>query len=356
MAQRFRKVESIYIRVEIIHIIARVISAYKSHVHNKQWNMEIYGKWSPAKGLLIKKEMHTTISMRRRNVNGILIAAPIVTSTNLTHEEMMSLRVSLFTDTWGYYKNGSYNGMVGHLINGEAELAAIFIVPEQSLYTALQANGLDLYCLSYYIAVNIAICQFVLGKCKLDQTVLRPDMSEIIIMVLSAISQQGTTTEMKEPVRKAMYETKVAPPGKKPNFFSLEEGVKKMQSKPFAFNMNLGIGYRMVEAYFREDEKCGLQEIQFLLQAVAWQTCRKNSAYKEIFKIGLYRNQEFGFNDHANRLIYRKKPTCAFTGSSFDSVNMIDFYPVLLLLAYGIFLAIIILFLELLYKRNRNKN
>ncbi|XP_050672799.1 ionotropic receptor 75a-like [Leptidea sinapis] len=312
--------------------------------------------------------------MRRRNVNGIPIAAPIVTSTNLTHEEMMSLRmpyvdsvsktnyrelgavfefmnatrVSLFTDTWGYYKNGSYNGMVGHLINGEAELAGslgrtvmfILFFAFVLIYTSYSAN-------------IVALLQSKSNQIKTLSDLLN---SKLEVGVEDTSYNRYFLSVKTEPVRKAMYETKVAPPGKKPNFFSLEEGVKKMQSKPFAFNMNLGIGYRMVEAYFREDEKCGLQEIQFLLQAVAWQTCRKNSAYKEIFKIGLYRNQEFGFNDHANRLIYRKKPTCAFTGSSFDSVNMIDFYPVLLLLAYGIFLAIIILFLELLYKRNRNKN
>lgn len=56
--------------------------------------------------------------------------------------------------------------------------------------------------------------------------------------------------------------------------------------EPFAFNMNTGLGYRLVEQYFFEHEKCGLREISYFTNSIPWQTCRKDSPYKEMFKIG----------------------------------------------------------------------
>lgn len=137
-----------------------------------------------------------------------------------------------------------------------------------------------------------------------------------------------------EPVRKAIYETKVAPRGSKPRFMSMEEGVKKMQkvksltpndafkavihrkiltskqmnfkrclfkkeSKTtvkvkltyffqglFAFHMEIGVGYKFVGKYFQESEKCGLKEIQYLQVIDPWLAVRKNTPFKEMFKIG----------------------------------------------------------------------
>lgn len=52
-----------------------------------------------------------------------------------------------------------------------------------------------------------------------------------------------------------------------------------------------------------------------------------------------------------NRLIYAKKPLCIFHGGTFDSVNMTDFYPALLMLVYGIVLSLVLLILEILHWR-----
>lgn len=56
--------------------------------------------------------------------------------------------------------------------------------------------------------------------------------------------------------------------------------------KPFAFNMFIGGGYRLVERFFLEQEKCGLQEIQYLQENKPWLTCRKHSPFTEIYKVG----------------------------------------------------------------------
>lgn len=31
-------------------------------------------------------------------------------------------RTMIFTDTWGYFVNGSWNGQIGYIVRGEAEL------------------------------------------------------------------------------------------------------------------------------------------------------------------------------------------------------------------------------------------
>lgn len=50
--------------------------------------------------------------------------------------------------------------------------------------------------------------------------------------------------------------------------------------------MEVGVGYKIIGEKYREDEKCGLQEIQYLEVTDPWYAIKKNSSYKEMFKIG----------------------------------------------------------------------
>lgn len=54
----------------------------------------------------------------------------------------------------------------------------------------------------------------------------------------------------------------------------------------FAFHMETGVGYKFVGKYFSEGQKCGLREIQYLQVIDPWLAVRKDSPYKEMFKIG----------------------------------------------------------------------
>nr|QEI46874.1 ionotropic receptor 75q.2 [Galleria mellonella] len=149
-----------------------------------------------------------------------------------------------------------------------------------------------------------------------------------------------------EPVRKAIYEKKVAPPGTIPRFMSMEEGVKNIRKGLFAFHMETGVGYKFVGKYFHESEKCGLKEIQYLQVIDPWLAVRKNTPYKEMFKIGTKRIQEHGLQSRENRLLYEKRPKCSGSESSFVSVSMVDCYPALLILSYGTIISIGLMILE----------
>lgn len=89
-----------------------------------------------------------------------------------------------------------------------------------------------------------------------------------------------------DPLRKKIYETKIAPPNKKPNFVSAYEGVKKMRKGMYAFHTELATGYKNVKDTFFEHEKCGLVEISYSPQLISpFHVIPKHSPYKEIFKV-----------------------------------------------------------------------
>lgn len=87
-----------------------------------------------------------------------------------------------------------------------------------------------------------------------------------------------------DPVRKALYDRKIAPPKKPPNFFNLSYGVNRIRQGLFAFQMESGSGYMLMENTYYEHEKCGLKEIKALPLSDPWVPMKKNSPYREIMK------------------------------------------------------------------------
>ena len=89
-----------------------------------------------------------------------------------------------------------------------------------------------------------------------------------------------------EETRKAIFERKIRQPNGKESFMTLENGVDKIRKGLFAFHMEQGVGYKIISETYREDEKCGIQEIQYLQVIDPYYAIQKNSSYKEHFKIG----------------------------------------------------------------------
>ncbi|CAH0555238.1 unnamed protein product [Brassicogethes aeneus] len=139
----------------------------------------------------------------------------------------------------------------------------------------------------------------------------------------------------------------VAPPGKPNKFMPIEEGIRKMRGGLFAFHVETGAGYKLVGETFHEDEKCGLQEIQYLQVPDPWLAIQKNSSFKEILKIGLKRIQEIGLQIREVGLIYSKKPACLGRGTSFISFGIVDCYPPVVVLAAGLLLSFNLLLVEI---------
>lgn len=64
------------------------------------------------------------------------------------------------------------------------------------------------------------------------------------------------------------------------------EGIERMQQGFFAFHIELSTGYKIVNEIFQESEKCSLKEIVYINLIEPWLAAKKNSSYKEIFKVG----------------------------------------------------------------------
>ncbi|CAH0397941.1 unnamed protein product [Chilo suppressalis] len=386
---------------------------------NHSWQYEQYGNWKENFG--INNIEHTTIgstALRRLNLYGVEISICYVLTdkdsiyhltdgmndhidtitkvnyptTNHLLDFLNASRKYIFTETWGYRVNGSWNGMTGYLIREEVEIGGspmfftserISIVdyiasptPTRSKFVFQQPKlsyENNLFLLSFRTSVwysstaLIALLLFAImivamwewkknqrigNSRNTDAGILRPNLADVVILIFGAVCQQGSPTELKgslgrivmlilflalmflytsysanivallqsssskirnlddmlhsrlkfgvhdtvfnryyfstatEPVRKAIYEKKVAPPGTKPRFMTMDEGVIKMRKGLFAFHMETGVGYKFVGKYFNEGEKCGLKEIQYLQVIDPWLAVRKNTPYKEMFKIG----------------------------------------------------------------------
>ncbi|KAG7302862.1 hypothetical protein JYU34_012845 [Plutella xylostella] len=462
----------------VAHLIYRISAG-------SEWRTEHYGSWDH-KNRFQKGHLIDSAARRRANLEGYVISVCYVLTdadsvnhlmdgiddhidtitkvnfptTNHLLDFLHAGRRLVFTDTWGYRVNGSWNGMTGYLVRREVEIGGspMFFTSERaslvdyvssptptrskfvfqqpklsyennlfllSFRTTVWYSSIALIFLLYLALLAVAFWEWKKNAHQYKQreenaSILRAKVSDVVLLVFGATCQQGSYVELKgslgrvvmlvlflalmflytsysanivallqssssqirtledllhsrikfgvhdtvysryyfstatEPVRKAIYLKKVAPPGQPPRYMSLEEGVKNMQKGLFAFHMETGVGYKFVGKYFQEGEKCGLKEIQYLQVIDPWLAVRRNTPFKEMFKIGLKRIQEHGLQNRENLLFYEKKPKCSGRGAIFISVSMVDCYPALLIFAYGCIVSIAMLLLELMYKKRQD--
>ncbi|XP_047536502.1 glutamate receptor 1-like [Vanessa atalanta] len=157
--------------------------------------------------------------------------------------------------------------------------------------------------------------------------------------------------KLNEPIRKAIYNKKIAPKGKKPNFYTMKEGVDKIRKGLFAFHMELNPGYRLIQETYQEDEKCDLVEIDYINEIDPWLPGQKRSPYKDLFKISFIKIRETGIQSNIHRRLHVGKPKCSGSISTFSSVGITDMYPALIATLYGMLISVVVLILEITYKR-----
>ncbi|CAH0401150.1 unnamed protein product [Chilo suppressalis] len=157
--------------------------------------------------------------------------------------------------------------------------------------------------------------------------------------------------KLNEPIRKAIYDKKIAPKGKKPNFYSMKEGVEKIRRGLFAFHMESNPGYRLIQETYQEDEKCDLVEIDYINEIDPWVPGQKKSPYKDLFKINFIKIRESGIQSCIHRRLHVPRPRCSGAVSAFSSVGIADMYPAMLATVYMTLLAPVVLLLELAYHR-----
>nr|ANQ46495.1 ionotropic receptor 3 [Phyllotreta striolata] len=154
-----------------------------------------------------------------------------------------------------------------------------------------------------------------------------------------------------EPVRKAIYQQKIAPKGQKPNFMTIEDGMSRVQKGFFAFHVEVSNGYKVVADTFQENEKCSLKEIAFINLVEPWVSIKRASPYKEIVKVGSRKILESGIQRREINQLYTKKPVCHSKGSNFDSASILDCYAAFLIFGAGLAVSFLCLTFEILLHR-----
>ncbi|XP_053615034.1 uncharacterized protein LOC128677894 [Plodia interpunctella] len=157
--------------------------------------------------------------------------------------------------------------------------------------------------------------------------------------------------QLNDPIRKAIYDKKIAPQGKKPNFYNMKEGVEKIRKGLFAFHMESNPGYRLIQETYHEDEKCDLVEIDYINEIEPWVPGQKRSPFRDLFKINFIKIRESGIQANIHQRLNVPRPKCSGAVAAFSSVGIADMYPALLATLYGVLLAPAVLILEITYHR-----
>lgn len=86
-----------------------------------------------------------------------------------------------------------------------------------------------------------------------------------------------------DPLRKAIVE-KIEPKGHNSSWLPVEEGVRRVKDELFAFHSELGAFYKIMQETYREEEKCGITEIDILNMLYPLLVIPTRSPYLEIVK------------------------------------------------------------------------
>uniref|UniRef100_A0A182PQE0 Ionotropic glutamate receptor C-terminal domain-containing protein n=1 Tax=Anopheles epiroticus TaxID=199890 RepID=A0A182PQE0_9DIPT len=157
-----------------------------------------------------------------------------------------------------------------------------------------------------------------------------------------------------EPIRKALYERKMRNKDGTENFLPLAQGVELIRQGHYAFHVERGVGYKLISETFQEEEKCGLQEVEYLKMIEPYYAVQKNSSFREPVRINLFKLREFGIQGREHTLLYTKKPRCV-GGSSFIPVSIVDVWPAMVTLGWGYLLTVAMLIAEQLWARLRSR-
>ncbi|VEN62009.1 unnamed protein product, partial [Callosobruchus maculatus] len=204
-----------------------------------------------------------------------------------------------------------------------------------------------------YSANIVALLQSTTENIRTIEDLLN---SRISLGALDVVYNRYYFEHAQDPIRKAIYQQKIAPKGQKAKFISLEEGMSRVRDEFFGFHSELSVAYKIVADTFKENEKCALKEVAYVNMLDPHMVIRKRSAYKELVKIGSQRILESGLQRREEHKIYMKKPVCHSKGSNFGSAGIIDCYAAFLIFGIGLGISIIIFCFELLYRKYKTKN
>ncbi|XP_073949074.1 ionotropic receptor 75a-like [Choristoneura fumiferana] len=151
--------------------------------------------------------------------------------------------------------------------------------------------------------------------------------------------------ESSQPATQRLYRRKLQPLGERA-YLSVVDGVRRLRTGLFAFQVEEPSGYDIISKTFTEHEKCGLQQIQAFKLPMVAVPIRRHSGYKELFATRLRWQREVGLMERSRRVWLAARPRCDAGAGGFVSVGLIDIISALHVLAAGMCLSLLLLAAE----------
>ncbi|GAB0100817.1 Ionotropic glutamate receptor [Sergentomyia squamirostris] len=402
---------------------------------------------------------------KQRSLNGIQMTATIAfhypdrltrvddlrlrhldTATKTTYENLMLLAADLNftynlrqTDSYGFLKNGSFHGLMGHFERKEIEVGMIsaffrqdrmkiieyitetFIITSPLMFRqpslASVSNiftlpfGFDVWWAFIALTVVLIASQILVIRSPMVRRELT--LLDSMSFVLGAFCQQGfsrdlilisgrvlqfvtllaslflfssysanivallqspsnalktisdvTHSNLKVLIQKneynlvlykettdpeviTLYQKKLQPFGES-IFVMPEEGVKKVKTGRYAYQVESHTAYKIISDTYTESEKCGLKAIESVKLPRISIPIVKNSSYRSIFRERLSWQREVGLYDSTFRRWVNQKFKCEGNVGEFRSVGIQECRHAFFIVAFGIGFSVVILIFEVL--------
>ncbi|XP_070142050.1 ionotropic receptor 75a [Drosophila kikkawai] len=145
---------------------------------------------------------------------------------------------------------------------------------------------------------------------------------------------------------------KIEPQTKNPELWlPAEEGVLRVRDNPgYVFVFETSSGYAYVERYFTAQQICDLNEVLFRPEQLFYTHLHRNSTYKELFRLRFLRVLETGVYRKQRSYWVHMKLHCV-AQNFVITVGMEYVAPLLLMLICAYILVVLILLIELAWKR-----
>lgn len=136
------------------------------------------------------------------------------------------------------------------------------------------------------------------------------------------------------------------------NYFSVDDGLKKLQFEPFAFHVDLDYVFKRIIETFNEKDICDLTMIYLYQQQPMGNVFGKGSAFRYMMNYGVHRARETGLFDREKKLWITETPACTRQIQTDDlKVELFPLMSLFWLLLGGVGLSVIILVIEIAVDR-----
>lgn len=136
------------------------------------------------------------------------------------------------------------------------------------------------------------------------------------------------------------------------NFYSVNDGLRKLQYEPFAFHVDLDYVFHRIIDTFNEKDICDLTMIYLYPQQPMGNVFPKGSPYRNVLNYGTHRAIETGLFSREKNSWVTKTPVCTRQIQSEDL--RVELYPLrslFWLLFGGMGLSVLILLLEIVMNK-----